>query len=104
MYKISDKVIFNVNWMRAPVVGYIENIIGVQAYCRFAVPLMGHTHEKVLIKNLKPSEELLRQDQKNRFSVFVDIKDKSKKNKSIDQLVEDLTHAKKIRLQEKYRQ
>lgn len=101
MYKISDKVIFNVSWMCAPVVGYIEDINGMQVHCRLSVPMMGRTHENVRIDMLKPSEELMDQREKDRIGVIVDIKPKGK-IKSIDQLVEELTDAKKIRLQKKY--
>ena len=101
MYRVSDKVIFNVSWMRMPVVGYIEQINGSQVHCRLSVPMMGRTHENVRIDTLKPTEELIQQRDQERAGVIVDIQSTGKK-KSIDQLVEELTNAKKIRLQKKY--
>lgn len=101
MYKVSDKVIFNVGWMRMPVVGYIEQINGSQVHCRLSVPMMGRTHENVRIDTLKPTDELIKQREQERIGVIVDIQSTGKK-KSIDQLVEELTNAKKIRLQKKY--
>jgi len=101
MYRISDKVIFSVSWMRMPVVGYIEQINGSQVHCRLSVPMMGRTHENVRIDTLKPTEELIQQRDQERAGVIVDIKSTGK-NKSIDQLVEELTNVKKIRLQKKY--
>ena len=101
MYKVSDKVIFNVSWMRMPVVGYIEQINGSQVHCRLSVPMMGRTHENVRIDTLKPTEELKKQRDAERAGVIVDIQPNNKK-KSINELVEELTYAKKIRLQKKY--
>jgi hypothetical protein len=101
MYRVSDKVIFHVSWMRMPVVGYIEQINGSQVHCRLSVPMMGRTHENVRIDTLKPTEELIQQRDQERAGVIVDIQSTGKK-KSIDQLVEELTNAKKIRLQKKY--
>lgn len=101
MYRVSDKVIFNVTWMKMPVVGYIEQINGSQVHCRLSVPMMGRTHENVRIDTLKPTEELKKQRDEERAGVIVDIQPTGKK-KSIDELVEELTYAKKIRLQKKY--
>ena len=101
MYRVNDKVIFNVSWMRMPVVGYIEQINGSQVYCRLSVPMMGRTHENVRIDTLKPTEELKKQRDEERAGVIVDIQPNNKK-KSINELVEELTYAKKIRLQKKY--
>ena len=101
MYRVSDKVIFSVSWMRMPVVGYIEQINGSQVHCRLSVPMMGRTHENVRIDTLKPTDELIKQREQERIGVIVDIESTTKK-KSIDQLVEELTNAKKIRLQKKY--
>lgn len=95
MYKVSDKVIFHVGWMRMPVVGYIEQINGSQVHCRLSVPMMGRTHENVRIDTLKPTDELIKQREQERIGVIVDIQSTGKK-KSIDQLVEELTNAKKI--------
>ena len=81
-----------------PVVGYIEQINGSQVHCRLSVPMMGRTHENVRIDTLKPTEELKKQRDEERAGVIVDIQSTGKK-KSIDQLVEELTYAKKIRLQ-----
>lgn len=102
MYRISDKVIFSVSWMRMPVVGYIEQINGSQVHCRLSVPMMGRTHENVRIDTLKPTEEMKKQRDEERAGVIVDIQSTSKDKKSIDELVEELTNAKKIRLQKKY--
>ena len=99
MYRVNDKVIFNVSWMRMPVVGYIEQINGSQVHCRLSVPMMGRTHENVRIDTLKPTEELKKQRDEERAGV--DIQPNNKK-KSINELVEELTYAKKIRLQKKY--
>ena len=101
MYRVNDKVIFNVSWMRMPVVGYIEQINGSQVHCRLSVPMIGRTHENVRIDTLKPTEELKKQRDKERAGVIVDIQPNNKK-KSINELVEELTYAKKIRLQKKY--
>ena len=101
MYRVSDKVIFNVSWMRMPVVGYIEQINGSQVHCRLSVPMMGRTHENVRIDTLKPTEELKKQRDEERAGVIVDIQSTEKK-KSIDHLVEELTYVKKTRLQKKY--
>tara|TARA_Y100000114_G_C11760162_1_gene329087 strand:- start:3120 stop:3431 length:312 start_codon:yes stop_codon:yes gene_type:complete len=101
MYKVNDKVIFNVSWMKMPVVGYIEQINGSQVHCRLSVPMMGRTHENVRIDTLKPTEELIKQRDQERANAILDILPKGNK-KSISQLVEDLTNAKKIRLQKKY--
>ena len=101
MYKVNDKVIFNVSWMKMPVVGYIEQINGSQVHCRLSVPMMGRTHENVRIDTLKPTEELIKQRDEERANAILDILPKGNK-KSISQLVEDLTNAKKIRLQKKY--
>ena len=101
MYRISDKVIFSVEWMRMPVVGYIEQINGSQVHCRLSVPMMGRTHANVRIDTLKPTEELKKQRDEERAGVIVDIQPNNKK-KSINELVEELTYAKKIRLQKKY--
>lgn len=101
MYRVNDKVIFSVSWMRMPAVGYIEQINGSQVHCRLSVPMMGRTHENVRIDTLKPTEELKKQRDEERAGVIVDIQPNNKK-KSINDLVEDLTYAKKIRLQKKY--
>jgi len=61
MYRVNDKVIFHVGWMRMPVVGYIEQINGSQVHCRLSVPMMGRTHENVRIDTLKPTEEMKKQ-------------------------------------------
>ena len=84
-----------------PVVGYIEQINGSQVHCRLSVPMMGRTHENVRIDTLKPTEELIKQRDEERAGVIVDIQPTGNK-KTIDELVEDLTYAKKIRLQKKY--
>ncbi len=98
MYKINDKVIFSVGWMRPPVVGYIAEINGHQVRCRLSVPMLGRTHEITRIDQLTPSQQLIDQREQERKGVIVDIQPQGQK-KSIKELVEDLTYAKKIRLQ-----
>lgn len=95
MYKINDKVIFNVPFMRAPALGYVEDISGGMARCRLSVPLCGHTHANVYINDIKPTEELIEQREKERVAGITETLRKADPM-SIQKIVEELINAKKV--------
>jgi len=97
VYRINDKVIFSVDWMRAPVLGYIDQISGSMCRCRLAVPLMGRTHAEVRIDALKPSQDLIDQREKERSARYT-VEAPNMTNKTIDQMVKEIASAKKIRI------
>lgn len=97
MYRVNDKVYFHVDWMRPPAVGYVEDISGTMARCRLSVPLRGHTHVSIRIDQLKPTEELKEQREKERVSGITETLTKQTSN-NIDDLVKEILNAKKVRL------
>ena len=95
MYKLNDKVIFDVDFMVMPVIGRIVSISGVHCRCLLVIPMKGRTHYNTRIDQLSPSEDLQKEWDEERKEKDID-KLQLKKSKTINQLVEDIKNAKKI--------